>query len=66
MCLLQDKNGDEIEIIENDHKSVKAVTHAIIRKWLKNGGPTCTCQHLIECLKQSGLGALAGDIADNY
>ena len=66
VCLLQDKNGDELEIIENDHRSAKAITQAIIRKWLKNGRPTCTYQHLIECLKQSGLGALAGDIANNF
>ena len=68
MCLLQDKNGDEIEIIENDHrhKGAKAVTQAIIRKWLKSGGRTCTYEHLIGCLKQSGLYAIAGDIYENY
>ena len=45
VCLFQDKNGDELEIIENDRRSAKAITQAIIRKWLKNGGPTFTYQH---------------------
>ena len=68
MCLLHDENGDKVEIIENDHrhKGAEAITQAIIRKWLKSGGPTCTYQHLIKCLNQSGLGALANLIADNH
>ena len=67
MCLLQDENGDEVEIIENDckNKGAKAITQAIIRKWLKSGGPTCTYEHLIKCLNKSGLGALAKLVADN-
>ena len=64
MCLLQDENGDEVEIMETNHrhKGAEFITHAIIRKWLKSGGPTCTYEHLIDCLNQSGLGALAEDI----
>ena len=66
MCLLQDVNGDEVEIIENDHRhrGAEAITQAIIQKWLKSGRPTCTYEHLIACLNQSRLGALAKLIAD--
>ena len=64
MCLLQDVNGDQIDIIENNlrHEGAEAITHVIIQKWAKGGGPTCTYQHLIECLRLSGLGALAEEI----
>ena len=66
MCLLQDKNGDKVEIIETDyrHKGAETVTEAIIQKWLKSGRPTY--EHLTKCLNQSGLGALAKFIAENY
>ena len=66
MFLLQDKNGDKVELIKNNHKQdgVESVTQAILKKWLTSGAPTCTYQHLIECLRQSELGALADNIAD--
>ena len=66
MCLLHDKNGDEVEMLENNygHQGAEAITEAIIRKWLTSGG--ATWQHLIECLHQSGMGALAKLIAENY
>ena len=68
MCLLQDENGMEIELIEKDHKQdgVESVTQAILKKWLTCGAPTCTYQHLIECLRQSELGALADNIAGKF
>ena len=61
MCLLQDENGEEVALIEKDHlsKGAESVTQAILQKWLTSDAPTCTYQHLIECLKQSELGALA-------
>ena len=67
MFLLQDKNGDEVKIIEKNYscKGVECITEEIIQKWLTSGGPTCTYEHLIKCLHQSGLGALAKLIADN-
>ena len=67
ICLLHDENGDKVKMIENDygHKGAEAITQAIIRKWLTSGGPTCTYQHLIECLNQSGLREIAELIADN-
>ena len=66
MCLLQDENGDVVELIKKNHRQddTEGITRAIIRKWLTSSEPTCTYQHLIECLKQSGFGALAEDIAE--
>ena len=68
MCLLQDENGDVVEVIKKDHRQdgTEDITRAIIRKWLKSSEPAYirTYQHLIECLKQSGLAALAEDIAE--
>ena len=65
MYLLQDENGEEVDLIEKDHisKGAESVTRAIIQKWLTNGDePTRTYQHLIECLRQSELGALADQL----
>ena len=67
MCLLQDENGEQVGLIERDqiNKGAEAVTRTIIQKWLTSGAaPTRTYQHLIECLRQSKLGALAEQIAD--
>ena len=62
MFLLQDKNGVEVGVINKDHEGAESITEAILKKWLIGGGPTCTYQHLIECLKNSSLGALADNI----
>ena len=61
MCLLQDENGEEVDLIEKDHisKGAESVTKEILKKWLTSDAPTRTYQHLIECLRQSELGALA-------
>ena len=61
MCLLQDENGEDVALIEKDHiiRGAASVTEAILQKWLTSGAPTRTYQHLIECLRQSELGALA-------
>ena len=61
MCLLQDENGEEVKLIKKNHiqDGAESVTEAIIQEWLTSDAPTCTCQHLIECLRQSELGALA-------
>ena len=61
MCLLQDENGEEVDVIEKDHinKGVESVTKEILKKWLTSDAPTRTYQHLLECLRQSELGALA-------
>ena len=68
MYLLQDENGVEVELIEknNIHKGTDGVTQSILQKWLTSGAAlTRTYQHLIECLGQSELGALADNIANN-
>ena len=64
-CLLQDDNGMEIELITKDHEQdgAEGITRAIFKKWMTSGAPTSTYQHLIECLRQSKLGALADNIA---
>ena len=67
MRLLQDENGDQVELVKRDHRQdgTESVTQAIIKKWLTSGAaPTRTYQHLIECLRQSELGALAEDIGN--
>ena len=64
MYLLQDENGEEVDIIEKDHKGAERVTKEILKKWLTSDAPTRTYQHLIECLRQSELGALAELIAN--
>ena len=49
---------------DHKHKGAEGVTQAIIKKWLTSGAaPTRTYQHLIDCLRQSELGALAEQIA---
>ena len=67
MFLLQDKNGAAVDILKKNHISegAEAITQSIIKKWLTSGAPTRTYQHLVECLGQSELGALAEDIATN-
>ena len=67
MCLLQDENGHEVELIKRNYKQdgVESVVQAVLIKWLTSGAaPTHTYQHLIECLRQSELGTLAEDIAN--
>ena len=61
MCLLQDKNGTIVKLLKKNHihDGAESVTQAIFRKWLTSDAPTRTYQHLIECLRQSELGALA-------
>ena len=61
MCLLRDKNGTMVDLLKKNHiqDGVENVTQAILQKWLTSDAPTRTYQHLIECLRQSELGALA-------
>ena len=66
MLLLQDDNGEEVTVIKRDHihDGAESVTQTVLIKWLTSGAPTCTYQHLIECLRQSELGALADNITE--
>ena len=61
MYLLLDVNGAKVDLVEKDHiiNGAARVTEAILQKWLTSDAPTRTYQHLIECLRQSELGALA-------
>ena len=67
MCLLQDENGVDVDLLKKTHDKdgPQSITAAIIQKWLTSGAaPTRTYQHLIECIRQSELGPLAEDIAN--
>ena len=68
MYLLQDDNGDEVEVITNNHKQggAESVTEAILKRWLTSGAPTHTYDHLMKCLRYSDLGALADNIATDF
>ena len=67
MCLLQDENGHEVDILRKDNISegAEAITQSILKKWLTSGSaPTRTYQHLMECLRKCKLCTLADNIAD--
>ena len=61
MCLLQDENGIAVGLLKKNHiqDGAESVTEAIIQRWLISDAPTRTYQHLIECLEDAELGALA-------
>ena len=61
LYLLQDDNGQNVDLLKKKHinDGPESVTQAILQKWLTSDAPTRTYQHLIECLRQSELGALA-------
>ena len=68
MYLLNDENMTKVQVIKKNHvhEGAEAITQAIMQKWLEVGELTSprTYEHLIECLRQSGLGVLAEDIAN--
>ena len=66
MCLLDDENGTTVDLIKKDHihDGAKSVTRAILQQWLTSTVTPHTYQHLIKCLRQSELNALAEDIAN--
>ena len=66
MYLLQDGTEVEVDLLKktHTHDGPQGITKAILKKWLTSGAPTRSYQYLIiECLRQSGLGALAEDIS---
>ena len=67
MLLLQDENGEEINVIKRNHiqEGTENVTQAILQEWLTRGSPTCTYQHLLNCLRESELGTLADDMTNS-
>ena len=68
MYLLRDDNGAMVALLKRNHihDGAESVTEAILQKWLTSDAPTRTYQHLIECLRQSELGALAELIANTW
>ena len=64
MCLLRDENGHAVDLIKENHKQdgAESVTQEIIKTWLNSDAPTRTYDHMIACLRDSKLGALADDI----
>ena len=64
MILLQDDNCIIVDLLKKNHRQdgAEGITHAILQKWLQDGS-TSTYQHLIQCLRESELGALADAIA---
>ena len=64
LLLLQDENGDKVETIKKIHMydGKESIITEILRRWLTIMSPTCTYEHLIECLRQSGFDSLALDI----
>ena len=66
MYLLRDDNGSIVDLLKRNHihDGAESVTEAIFQKWLTSNAPTRTYQHLIECLRQSELGALSELIAN--
>ena len=67
MFLLRDLNGEKVDLLKKKYHSqgqvAEGITKAILAKWLKHG-PTRTYQHLIKCIRDSELGALADNIAE--
>ena len=67
MCLLQDRNGEKVELIKknNRQEGSEGITQAILKEWLRDSPEhTRTYDHLTECLRESELGALADAIAE--
>ena len=65
--LLQDDNGEKVDLIMSNHihEGAEDVTRAILKEWLRDRPEhTRTYGHLIKCLRESELGALADDIAE--
>ena len=61
MFLLQDENGAAVKVIKkgNIHDGPESVTQAILQHWLvTSDSSTRIYQHLIQCLRDSELGAL--------
>ena len=67
MYLLRDDNGSTVNLVKKNHihDGAESVTEAILQKWLTSDAPTRTYQHLIKCLRQSELGALAEQLHHN-
>ena len=64
--LLKDDNGQRIDLITKGLIGAKA-TEAVLKEWLTGNIPDTnpyprTYRHLVECINESGMGALAEHI----
>ena len=64
--LLNDPDHVDVDLIKMNHKfdGHEVVVKAFAREWLMKGGPTCTYQHLIDCVREYGMKDLADQIRD--
>ena len=64
--LLNSKDQVEVRIIQRKHKndSPEIAVGEFAHKWLTKGGPTCTYQHFIDCVRKCELTDLADKIHD--
>ena len=61
--LLRDDNGEKVGLLKQNHTNdSERVTFEILKQWLRSDTTPCTYQHLIKCVRKSGLGALATSI----
>ena len=66
MCLLNDDNGVQVQLLTKGLDKVKAID-AILKQWLTGTIPDTnpyprTYRHLVECLKDAEMGGLAEHI----
>ena len=64
--LLKDEEQVDVKVIKMKHKndSPEIVVGEFAQKWLEKGGPTCTYQHFIDCVREYELNDLADLIHD--
>ena len=64
MYLLNDEDMTDVDNLERNHcrEGTEGITEAIIKKWLDTGTTPRTYKHLIKCIKDCELGALAEKI----
>ena len=63
LFLLNDKNGQKVDLIDRKHRAdgASAIVRGIFDDWLREGTGQ-TYQHVIDCLKQAGMGAFAAEM----
>ena len=61
--LLEDDNGQRIDLYEKNYMAngCSSVVDNILKDWIKQGS-TPTYRRLIDCLRESGMGAFAEEI----
>ena len=64
--LLNDEELVDVKVIVMKHKndSPEIAVGEFAQKWLMKGGPTCTYQHFIDCVREYELNDLADLIRD--